>query len=119
MTFRRLRGEFARKEDARDEGELIVFGTWAAQMDCRWSAHAGWHHPLPVLVAKRGNGEWTGVAHDGSLRGLTPLRFSQAIATSLTGAFLLFLGIDLLVEEVSGMSLGLVRRQCRSFRVRS
>lgn len=33
----------------------------------------------------------------------------QAIATSMTGSFLLFLGIDLLANQTNGMSLGLVR----------
>ncbi|ORY85326.1 hypothetical protein BCR35DRAFT_313392 [Leucosporidium creatinivorum] len=47
-----------------------------------------------------------------SLAGLLAFPFTQnhvgmAIATSLTGSFLLFLGIDLLANQVSGMSLGL------------
>lgn len=33
----------------------------------------------------------------------------QALATALTGSFLLFLGIDLLATQTMGMSLGLVR----------
>lgn len=73
-------------------------------MDYSWSVDARWNSRRTVLPGDLGHGE---SCSNGVPPPSSDVQASQALTTALAGCFLLFLGIDLLVNTTEGMSLGL------------